>query len=201
MEHFISSFGYLAVFVLMVAESACVPIPSEVIMSFAGALAAAHRLDLVGALLAGVGGELVGAYVSWGVGRTGGRALVERYGRYVLLTRADLDRAERWFSSRGELSVLVGRVLPVVRTFVSLPAGLAEMKPVRFGAFTLVGSAIWDGMLVGVGYALGSRWRSITHGFNDAGYALAGLIAVAVVAFVAHRVRTLREERRADVAA
>jgi membrane protein DedA with SNARE-associated domain len=200
-EHFISSFGYLAVFVLMVAESACVPIPSEVIMSFAGALAAAHRLDLVGALLAGVGGELVGAYVSWGVGRTGGRALVERYGRYVLLTRADLDRAERWFSSRGELSVLVGRVLPVVRTFVSLPAGLAEMKPVRFGAFTLVGSAIWDGMLVGVGYALGSRWRSITHGFNDAGYALAGLIAVAVVAFVAHRVRTLREERRADVAA
>jgi membrane protein DedA with SNARE-associated domain len=200
-EHFISSWGYVAVFVLMLGESACVPIPSEVIMSFAGALVAAHRLDFAGALAAGVVGELAGAYLSWAVGRTGGRALVERYGRYVLLTKSDLDRAERWFSERGEVSVLVGRVLPVVRTFISVPAGIAEMSPLRFGVFTVIGSAVWDGMLLGVGYALGSRWSSITHGFNDAGYVLAGLVVLAIAGFVVHRWRAVRAEHTADVAA
>jgi membrane protein DedA with SNARE-associated domain len=199
-QHFISTWGYLAVFLLMLGESACVPIPSEVVMSFAGALGAAGKIDVFGALGAGVVGELAGAYLSWAVGVTGGRALVERYGRYVLLTRSDLDRAEGWFKSRGELSVLVGRVLPVIRTFISLPAGIAEMPPVRFGAFTLLGSLVWDAMLVGVGYALGSRWSSITHGFNDAGYAIGAVAAVVIVGFVAHRWRVVRRERAGETA-
>ncbi len=194
MEQFISSWGYLALFVLMLAESACVPVPSEVIMGFAGALAASGRMSVAGAVAVGVSGELVGAYLSWGVGRTGGRALVERYGRYVLLSKADLDRAEKWFNHRGELGVLVGRVVPVVRTFVSLPAGIAEMQPIRFGAFTLLGSVVWDTMLVGVGYGLGSRWHSIVRGFSDAGYVVALLVALAVIAFVVHRWRALRHE-------
>lgn len=183
-----------------IAEAACIPIPSEVTLGFAGYLASAHtggghHLNLVLVIILATLGELVGAYIAYAVGRTGGRALIERLGRLVLLTKSDLDRSERWFARRGETTVLIGRVLPVVRTFVSLPAGVAEMNPVRFGIFTLLGSAVWCTALAVTGYELGGKWHEITKGFNDAGYVLAGVIVIAIAAFILHRLAVLRRER------
>ena len=123
-------------------------------------------------------GEFLGSFVGWSIGRFGGRPLVDKLGRYVLLTHSDLDRTERWFRKRGEPAVFFGRILPVVRTFISIPAGLAEMGLVRFGAATFAGSAIWCTAIALVGYELGGEWSKITKGFSAAGYVL---VAVAVV--------------------
>src|SRR6202035_5719226 len=130
-QQFIVSYGYLAVFILMLAESACIPVPSELTMVFAGALAAgavagAH-LNLILVIAAGVAGNVAGSYLAWGIGIYGGRAAWHRWGRYILLRDDDIDRAERWFGRHGTKAVFFGRLLPVVRTFISLPAGLARM--------------------------------------------------------------------------
>jgi membrane protein DedA with SNARE-associated domain len=195
--HLLSHWGYVALLMLTVAEAACVPIPSEVTLGFAGYLASTHRLELVPVILLATLGETVGAFIGYGVGRTGGRALIERLGRYVLLTKSDLDRAQGWFERRGETAVLIGRVLPIVRTFISLPAGVGEMSPVRFGAFTVIGSGAWCTALAVTGYELGGKWNETTKGFSDAGYVIAAVVVVAIVVFVAHRLMVLRRERRA----
>jgi membrane protein DedA with SNARE-associated domain len=197
-EHLLSSWGYLALVLLTVAEAACIPIPSEVTLGFGGYLASTGRLELVAVILLATLGELIGASIAYLVGRTGGRALVDKLGRYVLLTKTDLDRAERWFDRRGELTVLLGRILPVVRTFVSLPAGVAEMNVARFGLFTLAGSAAWCTALAITGYELGGSWRKITGGFSTAGYLLALLAVLAIGAFIVHRLVVLRRERSAE---
>lgn len=184
MQHFISSGGIAAVFLLMVAESACVPIPSEVIMLFAGVLAATGRLSLVGVIVAGVLGNLVGSLIAWGVGWAGGRPALHRWGRYVWLSDAELDRAEGWFDRHGEGAVFFGRLLPVVRTFISLPAGVARMAPVRFAVFTLAGCIPWTAALGIAGYELGNSWHGVAHGFKDATYVVAVLVVLAIVAAV-----------------
>ncbi len=203
MEHFLTTWGYLALFLLAVGESACIPIPSEVTMTFAGALAgglvASGKLNLPAVILVGTVGELGGAFIAWGVGVTGGRALVERYGRFVLLTKKDLDRAEKWFRRNGDWGVLVGRLLPVIRTFVSLPAGIAEMSPLRFGIFTVIGSLVWDSILAGIGYEVGTRWQQIASKFTDAGYVIVILAVLAIAAFLVHRLREVIAERRSVI--
>lgn len=201
MEHFISSWGYLAIFLLTMAEACCIPLPSEITLGLGGALASGyslqgtvehHPLHLPVVIVIGICGELVGSFVAYGIGRTGGRALVDRFGKLVLLSHQDLDRAEAWFARRGEATVMVGRVIPIVRTFVSLPAGLAEMAPVRFGVYTLVGVAVWVSGLASIGYALGSSWHSMVKGFGAAGYVAAGLIVVVLVLGFVHRIRVVR---------
>jgi membrane protein DedA with SNARE-associated domain len=201
-ESFILSWGYLAVFLLTVAESACIPIPSELTLGVGGALASGaalgahhHHLNLALVIAVGSVGSVVGSFVAYAVGRTGGRAFVDRFGKYLLLTHKDLDRAEAWFTRRGDSAVLVGRVVPVVRTFISLPAGLAEMPLVPFGVFTAIGVTVWVGVLSGIGYALGGSYHSMVRGFGDASYAVAGLAVVAIAAAVAHRVRVIRAEQ------
>jgi len=202
-EHFISSWGYLAIFVLTVAESACIPIPSEITLGLGGALASGatlsggiehHPLNLALVILIGVAGSLVGSFVAYAVGRTGGRAFVDRFGKYLLLTHGDLDRAEAWFERRGEAAVLVGRVVPVVRTFVSFPAGVAEMRLVPFGVLTTVGVTVWVGTLSAIGYALGRSWHSMVSGFGDATYVAAGLVAALLALGLVHRVRVVRAQ-------
>jgi aminoglycoside phosphotransferase (APT) family kinase protein/membrane protein YqaA with SNARE-associated domain len=166
-DNFISSGGYLAVLFLTMLESACIPIPSEVTLGLAGALASGatfagathHHLQLGWVIVVGIVGSVIGSYVAYAVGRTGGRALVDRLGKYVLLTHADLDRAEAWFARRGDSVVLFGRIVPVVRTFISLPAGMAEMDLVRFGVFTAIGCAVWVTALTCAGWALGASWN------------------------------------------
>jgi len=204
MESFIASWGYLAVFLLTVAESACIPIPSELTLGIGGALASGAvlgpkhpHLNLALVIVVGAAGSVVGSFVAYAVGRTGGRAFVDRFGKYLLLTHKDLDRAEAWFARRGDSAVLFGRVVPVVRTFISLPAGLAEMRLVPFGVFTAVGVTVWVGVLSGIGYALGGSYHSMVKGFGDASYVVAGLAVVAIAVAVFHRIRVIRAEQAA----
>lgn len=197
MEHFLSSWGYAALFVLTLAESCCIPLPSEVTVGYSGVLAAEHHLQIVLVIVIATLGELVGAFIAWGIGRSGGRALVERYGRYVLLSSHDLDRAEEWVNRRGEWGILVGRVVPLVRTFISVPAGVAEMRPVRFGVLTAAGSLVWISTLALIGYSVANSWKSIAHGFQSAGYVIGVLAVLGVALLILHRLRAVRAERAA----
>jgi membrane protein DedA with SNARE-associated domain len=184
-QHFIATYGYVAVFLLMVAESACIPIPSELIMTFAGALAAGAvagtHLNLVGVILAGAAGNVVGSYIAWAVGRYGGQAALRRWGRRLRVSDHDLDRANRWFDRYGPRAVLIGRLLPVVRTFISLPAGIAGMDPARFGIYTTIGCIPWTAALGYAGYAVGKNWHSVENGFHGPTYVIAALVVIALV--------------------
>jgi membrane protein DedA with SNARE-associated domain len=198
-QHFITQYGYLAVFVLMLAESACIPVPSEVIMLLGGALAAgavagAHP-SLAGIIIAGVLGNVAGSYVAWAVGRYAGQAAVRRWGRLVGVRDREIDRATAWFQRHGTTAVLVGRVIPVVRTFISLPAGFAAMPPVRFGVYTTLGCIPWTTALGVAGYALGANWQSVANGFHGPTYAIAGILVVAVAAAIIVRFRRSRRDR------
>jgi membrane protein DedA with SNARE-associated domain len=204
-QQFIASYGYLAIFVLMMAESACIPVPSEVTMVFGGALAAgavagAH-LNLPLVIAVGVAGNVAGSYIAWGVGAYGGRAAWRRWGRYVLLRPSDIDRADRWFDRHGTKAVFFGRLLPVVRTFISLPAGIARMSPVRFGIYTLAGCIPWTAALAWAGYAVGANWQHVANDFHGATYALAAviilLVVIAVGLLVRRRVRDRAQHRGA----
>lgn len=183
----ISKHGYLAVFILMVLESACIPIPSEAVMLFGGALAAGvtvagatvHLNILIVALL-GALGNLIGSLIAYWVGITGGRALVERYGKYVLLRHKDLDKAEEFFNKRGEWAVLIGRVLPVVRTFISFPAGIAEMPLLKFALFTLLGSLPWTFALAYLGKALAGNWQTVSKSSTP----ISAVFAIIIVALI-----------------
>jgi membrane protein DedA with SNARE-associated domain len=191
-ESFVKSSGYVAVFVLSVLQSCCVPTSSELTMGYAGLLASEGTLSLPGVIVAGAAGEVVGAYIAWIIGRTGGRAAVDRFGRYVLVSHRDLDRAEAWYDRHDRWGVFGSRLLPVIRNFVALPAGAAEVPLVRFGILTALGSLIWDGAWAGIGYGLGGTWRSIVHGFSDAGYVLGALAVVALVGLIGHRYRSYK---------
>lgn len=197
--HQIAAHGVYAVFVLM-AIDAVFPAASELVMLYAGAIAAgafSTTVTLFGArighgagayvvlALSGTLGYLVGGVVGWWIGRSGGRPLVERHGRLLHLDPVRFARAERWFERWGALGVLVGRVTPLVRSFVSIPAGVLEMPLVPYSLLTLVGSAVWAFALAGVGWALGSRYGHFDHGFHYAEYGVVALVvaAAAVLAF------------------
>jgi membrane protein DedA with SNARE-associated domain len=190
-QHLITQYGYAAVFLLMLAESACIPIPSEVIMLFGGALAAgvypgAHP-SLIGIVLAGVLGNVAGSYIAWAVGRYAGQPAVRRWGRRFGVRGHDIDRATAWFDRHGSGAVLFGRMVPVVRTFISLPAGFAGMPAGRFGLFTTLGCIPWTAALGIAGYALGANWQHIANDFHGPTYAIAGIVVVALaVAVVLH---------------
>ena len=185
--HFVATSGYAAIFLLSVLQSCCVPTSSELTLGFAGVLAAEGKLSLPGVIAAGASGEVVGAFVAWAIGFYGGRAFVERYGRYVLMTTADLDRAEAWYARHERFGVFGSRLLPVIRNFVAVPAGVAEVPLARFGVLTALGSLIWDGAMALIGYGIGGSWRSVMKGFSDAGYILALLVVAAVVVVLRHR--------------
>jgi len=185
-QAFIMNYGYLAIFVLMLAESACIPVPSELTMLFGGALAGgavpgAH-LNLVLVVAAGVAGNVAGSYLAWGIGRCAGRAAWRRWGRHLLLRNDDIDRAERWFGRHGPKAVFFGRLLPVIRTFISLPAGFAEMPPARFGIYTVAGCVPWTLGLAWAGYAVGRNWQAVASAFHGPTYALAALACILAVA-------------------
>ena len=156
----IASGGYVMVVLLMAIQSACIPIPSEVIMPLAGYALAHTQMQLILlTTLASLGCNL-GSIPAYWVGARGGRPLVERYGRYVLLSRRDLDLAERFFAHYGSVTVLIGRMLPIVRTFIALPAGIAKMNKFRFHVYTFIGSWPWCYVLAYVGMKLGNRWQT-----------------------------------------
>lgn len=196
-EHLLSHAGYGALILLAFIESSCLPIPSEITFGFAGVLAATGKLNLALVIVIGSLAEILGSTIAYSIGRFGGRRFVERFGRYVLLTRADLDRSERWFSGTGEFAVLIGRAMPVLRLFVSVFAGIGEMPPAKFVLFSSIGTVIYIGTLSSLGYEVGSNWHRVIHDFSIAGYVIIGLV-VALLAFgLFHRVRELRRESRA----
>jgi len=202
MQHFIATYGYTAIFLLMLAESACIPIPSELIMTFAGATAAGAvagvHLSLAGVIVAGLAGNVVGSYVAWAVGRYGGLPALRRWGGRVWIREHDLDRATLWFDRYGPRAVLLGRLLPVVRTFISLPAGIARMAPVRFGIYTTIGCIPWTIALAWAGYAVGANWRTIANGFHGPTYVVAALVLIALGIAAWRYVRRHGSSRRAQ---
>jgi membrane protein DedA with SNARE-associated domain len=198
-QQFISNYGYLAIFILMLAESACIPVPSELTMLFAGALSAGAvagvHLNLGLAIAAGVAGNVAGSYLAWGIGVYGGRAAWHRWGRYVLLRDDDIDRAERWFGRHGTKAVFFGRLLPVVRTFISLPAGLARMPAGRFGIYTVLGCIPWTAALALTGYLVGTNWGSVVSALHGPSYAFAALCGLLVIFAIVMLLRRRRRER------
>ena len=156
----ISAAGYLGVAGLMAIESACIPLPSEIIMPFSGYLVSTGRFDLFLVATAGAAGCNLGSTLAYLAGRYGGRRLVERWGAYILVSPRDLGIADRFFARWGGAAVLVGRLLPVVRTFIALPAGIARLPQLKFQVYTFVGSWPWCFALAYIGYKLGRRWDS-----------------------------------------
>jgi membrane protein DedA with SNARE-associated domain len=199
MQHFLQHYGYFAIFALAMAESMCIPIPSELIFGFAGALCTAavatgHPLNIVAVVVDGVVAELCGAIVAYVVGRTAGRTIVDRWGKWLLLTHKDLDRAEIWFKKFGVFSIPIGRVIPIVRSVISVPAGVAEMQPVQFVSLTAIGSAVWISVLAGIGYGLGSNWKHMQSTFHFVEYPVIALIVLALALGFAHRWRAVHGE-------
>jgi membrane protein DedA with SNARE-associated domain len=201
MEHFLETWGYLAVFVLSFISSMGLPVGAEVAIIYGGVLSSSefshdpHHLNVIAVIVVAALAEVLGSLAGYLIGYFGGRPLVDRVGKYVLLTHRDLDRAEAWFDRRGEPLVLFGRFIPLLRSFVSFAAGLAEMAIGKFVLFTVVGCVIWCAALTSVGDALGKTYKHVLKDFSYAGYVLGALAVIAVVALFIHRFRVLRAER------
>jgi membrane protein DedA with SNARE-associated domain len=198
---FVREAGLPGVFALMALGSACIPIPSEVVMLFAGFAvanpgqsAAQHHMTMLGIILAGLLGTMVGSWVAYGVGRGGRLELLERHGGKVHMGPAQIDRADRWFKRYGETTVLFGRLVPLVRAFVSLPAGVARMPIGRFTVLSLIGTTPWVVGLAFLGQALGGDWTSARKYFEYVDYAIVAIAVVGVAWAIIHR------RRRADPA-
>ncbi|HEX3749511.1 MAG TPA: DedA family protein [Streptosporangiaceae bacterium] len=170
-------------------------------MTLGGALAAGavagHHLSLTLVIVAGVAGNVLGSYIAWAVGRYGGQAVLRRWGGGVWLREHDLERANRWFERHGPRAVLIGRLLPVVRTFISLPAGLARMRPLRFGAYTTIGCIPWTAGLALAGYAVGASWQQIPNAFHTVTYVIAAIVVIALAVGAWLFIRYRRAERSA----
>jgi membrane protein DedA with SNARE-associated domain len=201
--NFVKDAGLPGIFLLMALSSACIPIPSEVVMLFAGFAVAdpgqsgsSHHMTMTGVILAGLIGTMVGSWVAYGVGRGGRLELLERHGAKLHIGPTQIERADRFFGRWGEPTVLVGRVIPLVRAFVSLPAGVAKMPIGRFTVFSLIGTIPWVVALAFAGHALGGDWKSVRKAFEYVDYAVVALAIAAVV----YGVRRRREQRRLPAA-
>lgn len=183
----ISHSGYAGIVLLMAIESACIPIPSEVIMTFSGYLVFTGRFQLEWAAIAGAVGCNVGSIVAYAVGAYGGRPLAEKYGRYLLISREDLETADRWFEHYGSATVFFARLAPVVRTFIALPAGVARMNFIRFNIYTFLGSLPWCWLLAYAGMKLGAHWNAISPYFHRFDTVLVAVVIAAFAWFVYHR--------------
>lgn len=184
--------GYWGIALGMALESACIPLPSEIVLPFGGFLAAVGRISFAEAFMAGQLGGLAGSVAAYGLGRYGGRSLLERYGRYLLISEREIAVADRWFQHRGEMTVFLARLLPGVRTFISLPAGVAGMGFGRFLFYSFMGMLPWTLLFTWAGYRLGQNWvqvRAMLHRFD---LVIIGLLLASVIVFVWYRLREMR---------
>jgi membrane protein DedA with SNARE-associated domain len=179
---FVEHYGLVAVFVLSLVESACIPIPSELVVPPAGFLAYQHSLPLWGVVAAATIANVIGSWITYLIGQTGGRAFIQRHGRYILLNEHHLARAEAWFARHGEATVFVARLLPAFRTFISLPAGIARMPVMKFLVYTLLGSLPWNLALALAGFELGAHWEAVSDYLKPLSY-VAGLLFIAAIAW------------------
>ncbi|HEY1653371.1 MAG TPA: DedA family protein [Acidimicrobiales bacterium] len=201
MEEFLKSAGYSAVFVLSFVSAMGLPVGAELAIIGGGAYASGlvqgegKPLSLAVVIILAILGEVLGSGAGYAIGRYGGRTLVDRVGKYALLTHKDLDRADAWFARRGDPFVLFGRFIPLLRSFVSFAAGLGEMAVGKFTVFTVIGCAIWCTALSVLGYNLGRTYNSVVNGFSYAGYVLAALAVLAVAVVFWHRYRSYKSEQ------
>ena len=194
----ISALGYGGVVLLMGIESACIPLPSEIIMPFSGYLVYTGRFSLLWVAIAGAVGCVVGSLIAYYIGMYGGRPLIEKYGRYVLISHHDIDLADRWFSRFGELIVFVSRLLPVIRTFIAFPAGVARMNLGRFVIYTFLGSLPWCLGLAYVGQRLGEQWdrnEALKSWFHRFDFLIVIVAVLAAIWWVRRHLKALREQR------
>jgi membrane protein DedA with SNARE-associated domain len=188
MEEWVTSFGYVAIFLLMLAESACIPFPSEVTMLVGGWYAEKGVLNFWWVGVAGVLGNLVGSWIAYAVGWKTGRTLLDRYGKYVLIRSHDVDKAEVWWEKHGEAATFFSRMLPVIRTFISLPAGMARMPFGKFTLYTFLGVIPWTFALTYVGFVVGHRWEQVLSYFDIPTLIIGGaLVLIAVVWYLRRR--------------
>jgi membrane protein DedA with SNARE-associated domain len=189
MQRWVVDYGYPAIFLLMLAESACIPFPSEVTMLVAGWYSATGDLNFFWAGAWGVIGNLVGSLIAYGVGRTTGRGLLDRYGKYVLIRGHDIDRAEIWWEKHGDAATFFSRLLPVIRTFISLPAGIARMPVGKFTLYTFLGVIPWTYALTYVGVVVEDNWERVLGYFDIPTLIIGALILVAAAVFFIRRRR------------
>ena len=178
-QEFVETFarhGYVALFVLLWIDTMGLPLPSEIPLLFAGYLVSRHEISFAGAALVSALGCVGGSLLAYFVSKRFGRAAVLRWGKYVMLTEEHLHRSERWFERRGPFAVFVCRMIPLARTLVSIPAGIAEMNVARFTVYTFAGSLPWAFGLIGLGWALGSSWKTVLHQFTYASIGAAAVI-------------------------
>lgn len=196
-----NTFGYAGIVIAMAIESCCIPLPSELIMPLAGALTVSsvaqnlkisHTFSLWGVTLAGAVGCVIGSIIAYAIGATGGRELLLRYGKYILISRRDVERAEAFFARRGDITILISRIMPIVRTFISLPAGMVRMNFPRFVIFTFIGSLPWCFVLALAGQQLGQHWTDVGNTLRKYEYVV---IAVFVILVALYIYRHVREER------
>jgi membrane protein DedA with SNARE-associated domain len=196
--HLITVYGLLIIFVLMAAENACLPVPSEVVVPYGGVLVALGHTSMWAVIVVSTAAALVGAGTVYAIGRFGGRPLALRYGHRLRIKPSHIDKAEQWFANRGEAMVFYTRLLPVVRTFISLPAGIARMRWTKFLLYTAIGSAIWNTALAYLGFAFGSNWDQFQAQFAKFTYIAVGLGAVIILALVAWFYRKWRKQLAAS---
>jgi membrane protein DedA with SNARE-associated domain len=197
MQTFLTDAGYWAILVFAIIQACCIPISSEITFGFAGVLAYEGHLSLPLVIIVGTLGELVGSSAAYGLGRLGGRHAVERYRRYLLMTRHDVERVERFFDGRGRWSVAVARAIPLVRAFAGLVAGFMEIPLLPFEIFNVIGTVVWATALSLIGYALGSDWESASKNVSHATDLLSAIVLLMLIGLIVHKALQLRKERRA----
>jgi membrane protein DedA with SNARE-associated domain len=203
MTSFLTSHAIYAVIIFGVLEAACVPISSELTFLLAGAVASGaipgthQHPSLALVIIVGTLAELVGSYISYAVGRAGGRPLVRRWGRYVLVTESDVNRAERFLVGRGAWALPVARMLPFVRAFASIVAGFVDIPAIRFGVLSLIGTLIYVATLSSIGYSLGGEWSKVEHSLSTISYIVVAVVVVAIIGFVIYRLREFRRDAAA----
>ena len=185
---FIDGWGYYAVAILMALENACIPIPSELILGFAGYMIYAGRMTFTMAMVAGMVGGMVGYYFAYYVGHNGGRPFVDRYGKYFFVKKSHVDIAQEWFDKYGIKAVFFSRMLPVVRTFISLPAGFAHVDMKKFFFYTFIGSLPWTALILFIGMMLGEGWKVMMEVGHEISLAVAAaIVIICIVLYVQYK--------------
>ncbi len=199
-KNIIDATGYLGVGIAMAIESACIPLPSEIIMPFAGSLVTDGKFTMFWVVFAGTLGNLAGSIIAYWVGAVGGRPFIMKYGRYILLTHHDVDISERWFSKYGEWAIFITRNMPVIRTFISLPAGIAKMNFFKFCLYTTIGSIPWNCGLTYLGMKFGEKYHSLVSPiFHKFDMAIGILLVVGVYIFIRRHLKHVETQDAASL--
>ena len=188
----IARLGYGGIVLLMAIESACIPLPSEIIMPFSGYLVSTGEMNLWLVGLAGAVGCVLGSIAAYYAGAWGGRPFIEKYGKYILISHHDLNLADRWFQRHGDITIFIGRLLPVIRTFIAFPAGIARMNLWRFNLYTFVGSYIWSLGLAWIGMKLGEHWNTLGVYFHRFDAVIGVVLLAGVIWYVRRHLQHMR---------